>query len=184
MGGHVGGCAHGAVHRGRDGVATRTVATRLPRITTLVPRLRSAGGFTVGELLIVIVIVGVLAAAAVALLQQARMSGNETSAIASMRTIVQGQAAYSAFNNGYAGSIQALATLCSGMKVGFISPEINANGVVKTGYVLNLVPGTGADQATTDCNGRADAYQVLRDGRARSAGRHRQARIRRDHDVV
>lgn len=98
-------------------------------------------------------IVGVFAAAAVALLQQARMSANETSAVASMRLLVQGQVAYSASNNGYAGSIQALAGLCPGMKVGFVAADINRNGVIKSGYILNVVPGVGANTATTDCNG-------------------------------
>jgi prepilin-type N-terminal cleavage/methylation domain-containing protein len=116
----------------------------------------SRSGFTLIELIIVVALIGIIVSVAIPGWLNARVTGNETSAVTALRAINNAEASYASVcgDGAYAVLFPTLGVAPPGSSLGFLSPDLTGSDApVKSGYRFSLAPGAGASPGRPDCHG-------------------------------
>jgi prepilin-type N-terminal cleavage/methylation domain-containing protein len=116
-------------------------------------------GFTLIELMVVLAIIAILLAISFSEYRGMQARGNDTSALASMRSIAaaQWQFALTCGNMKYASTLPALAKPVPSTGEGFLSPDLTgAEAFEKSGYMFQMVA-KPLDSGVPACNGTVPA---------------------------
>jgi prepilin-type N-terminal cleavage/methylation domain-containing protein len=114
-------------------------------------------GFTLVELCIVILVLGIIMVAGVATLWRARTAGNESAAIGSLKAINSAQVNYATVcgAGNYAASLIVLSAPPPAGNAGFIDPQLGGALVSNhSGYLFTVKAGAGGRAGGRDCNAR------------------------------
>lgn len=126
----------------------------------------SSEGFTLVELLIVIAIVGILAAISMAGYRHARVKGAETAAVAGLSAINQAQFAFAQTcgNQRYSPTLAGLGQPSPTTGQAFLSADMTMDPLIKSGYQY-VMEGTAVPDAQPACNGVVPvaSYKVTAD---------------------
>ena len=124
-------------------------------------------GFTLVELLIVIAIVGILAAMGIAGYRHARVTATEGVAIVALKAINQAQFAFAQTcgNQKFSPTLAGLAVPHPHTGAAFLSPDMAMDPVEKSGYTFTIDASPPQDFMVQSCNGQVpvDTYRVIAD---------------------
>jgi type IV pilus assembly protein PilA len=128
---------------------------------------RVSTGFTLVELLVAIAILGVLLSISIAGYRHARISGGESTAVATLDAVNKAQLAYrhTCGNERYAPSLTSLGVPVPGSSEAYLGPDLTrADEIVKSGYVFRM-SGTELPDVAQTCTGATPVggYQATAD---------------------
>ncbi len=107
------------------------------------PKRFSDRGFSLVELLIVVLIIGIIAQMAIPHLMQSKLAANEASAITTVRSVLNAETLY--VTTAGSGKYGSMATLVSGMLVDTV-----VGSSTKDGYVFSISLGAAATSFSID----------------------------------
>lgn len=110
-----------------------------------------SNGFSLIELLIVVAIILIIAAIAIPNLLKSKIAANQSSAVASLRTINTSEVTYSStYNQGYTSTLAQLGPPASGSSTSATAGLIDSvlSGGTKSGYTFAYTAGTAVGGST------------------------------------
>jgi type IV pilus assembly protein PilA len=124
---------------------------------------KRAEGFSLIELLIVVAIILIIAAIAIPNLLRSKIAANQSSAVASLRTINTSEVTYSStYNQGYTSTLAQLGPPASGASTSSTAGLLDSvlAGGTKSGYAFTYTAGAGVNGSTPTYQATASPTSV------------------------